>query len=112
MLNDDGRYQKLLEELAEIKATTASIERDIFSIKAEDAVQNQLLAEHILGVKIQQQRLDLEISTRTELLKEVYLRLQMVEFVPKLVQALWKMIQWTGIMAASVVAITKLLNLW
>jgi uncharacterized protein YlxW (UPF0749 family) len=127
-MSQNDEYIKIVESLGDIKASIVKvetqvqgIEEDIKGIKIEDAEQNRLLAEHIAGVQTNQARLDLEIKTRDKLIqqhenkfqerhKELETRLEVVEFLPKTLKGMGKIIMWLGGIAGATVAIAKLVG--
>tara|TARA_R110000868_G_C10973188_1_gene771447 strand:+ start:930 stop:1295 length:366 start_codon:yes stop_codon:yes gene_type:complete len=113
----------LIESLARVEGSLQSVKEDITGIKLEDTRQNQLLAEHIAGVKSNMERIDVEREARREALEHheaaskkrmehLDERLKIVEFLPNLARNIWKAVKWLGAFAAAGVAIAKFLGLW
>jgi chromosome segregation ATPase len=132
-MSDTDNYLKILEKMGEISSAVGILNNEIAhlkqdmsetrtevrQIKEEDIQQNQLLAEHILGVNTNRERLNLEIETRKnekELLSKQILdldiRLKNAEFVPNLVSNLKTAILWIGGLAGAAVAIAKFMHLF
>lgn len=117
---------KIFEKLSEVSDRTSRIEtrcsvmeEDIRHIKAEDAEQNRLLAEHIQGVKQNAQRLTLEQEARRAhdqkldlKLKAQDERLKSIEVVPKFFQVLKTVALYVTTIGGAVAIVTKLMHLW
>lgn len=119
----DKNGVEILKGIARLEAGQEIMKEDIASIKREDSRQNELLAEHIAGVKSAHKRIDQEKESWDQLFKmheensqqryiQLEQRLQIVEFLPNLMQGIWKVTKWLGALAAAVTAITKFLGLW
>lgn len=111
------RFQRILDKIAEMHVDVEIIKKDISYIKEEDAKQNDLLAEHIQGVKTNKARLDLEIENRRQQHKETLFKLERLEqrlkdaeFFPKFMINLRKSIIWIAVPAGSILAILKYFN--
>ncbi|MCG3175360.1 MAG: hypothetical protein MOGMAGMI_00289 [Candidatus Omnitrophica bacterium] len=118
-------YSKLTSisiSCAKIETQVEGLQRDVEDIKNEDSKQNQLLAEHILGVKTNMARLNEEIETRRLLIHQLELennkkhldleqRLKEVEFLPNFIKSTFTIIKWSGASAAAIFAIWKLIDL-
>ncbi len=121
---NNAEYNKLSDKLTEIQTSIIrleikmeGVESDIKEIKVEDAQQNQLLAEHIAGVKTAQARLSVEIENReaqNSLLnkkqEETDLRLQQLEFLPNFFASFKKILLWIAAFVGAVLTIGKLFH--
>ena len=113
------QFDRILDKLSElqiqygkIEVRTEMMQNDLERIKEEDARQNELLAEHIAGVKTQAARLDVEIDRRDQEAQEFARRLKEVEFFPTFVKMSWLIIKWLGVPAGAIVALIKLFHIW
>lgn len=125
-----SEYERILDKITDISIQIGKIETkiesiydDVEAIKIEDSKQNQLLAEHIAGVKTNTARLNEEIEIRKSLVSQLKLendskhsnfenRIKDVEFITNFAKASYKIIKWGGAISASLAAITKLFGLW
>lgn len=120
--NRDDQFLLLLEKMGEISDRTARMEgkvelivRDVEQIKAEDAIQNKLLAEHIQGTITNRERLEVEIQNRRDLEAKVeerarlsderMKRVEALEEPGKVLNILKKYVAWIAAFGASAVAI-------
>jgi len=114
---------EILKGLARLEGRLESVQEDIAAIKLEDTKQNQLLAEHIAGVKSNIERIDIEREARKEALdrheansaermRQLEERLKEVELVPNIVKSTAKVVKPLGIIAGALAAITKFFDLW
>lgn len=114
---------EILKGITRLEANQETMQRDIADIKDQDREQNRLIDEHIAGVKSAHKRIDQEKESWDKLFKsheensksrdeEIIERLEVVEFVPNLIQNLWKAIKWLGALSAAIAAITKMFGLW
>ena len=125
-MSSDGMLLKILEKISEVSERTSRIEarceimeEDIKHIKAEDAEQNRLLAEHIRGVKQNAERLNLEQEARRAQdakmeakLKVQNSRLENLEEPQKARKYLAKVATWVTTVATAIAALTKLFGMW
>lgn len=97
-------YDKLIE-IAETSAKSSQrldqidnklnqIEVRLTCLEAQDKIQNKLLEEHIMGVKIQAQRLDEERQIREKVTTDLNQRLIVLEIVPTFLKIVRKAIIW------------------
>lgn len=123
-------YLEILEKISDLKSSNSRIEGelsgvkgDIQEIKKEDARQNELLAQHIAGVRTNRERLELEIKNRESALQkheeasqkrylDVEERLKIVEFVPNFLKASTKIILWTGSVAGALYGVARFFHLF
>lgn len=114
---------KLIQSLARLEANQELMQKDIADIKEQDREQNRLIDEHIAGVKSAHKRIDQEKDSWEKLFlthetnskerdQEIIKRLEVVEFLPNLIQGLWKVTKWLGAFSAAVAAITKMFGVW
>jgi len=61
-----AKVSDVSERLGKVETQCNTMEKDIATIKEEDATQNRLLAEHIEGVQTNRERLNIEIQYRQE----------------------------------------------
>lgn len=115
----DDQFRMILEKMTEIGERTArietrveSVERAVEYIKEEDAVQNNLLAEHIAGVRTNRKRLELEKQERLQSFEQLGRRVDSLEAVPKFLTSLKKVMLYLAAIAGSILTITKLMELW
>lgn len=128
-MSQNDNYIKILEKMTEVSTGLArvetkveNLEKDVNYIKIEDKRQNELLAEHIAGVKTNSQRLDNEIELRNSLLSQHEVlsedryqklnnRLGRIEFIPNTFKNLSKIIISIGALAGAGYAIARFFNL-
>lgn len=120
MPDSNSKLLVLLDKISEISERTARMEvtqdhmkqdldrmkDDIEVIKKEDAVQNQLLAEHIAGTVANTNRLELEIKARQDL----EARISKLEETPKFLSFTKKIAQYVAIIVGAAIAIKKLFH--
>lgn len=130
-MSDTGNYLKILEKMSELSSTLGVLNNEISHLKADvfetkvelskineqDIQQNKLLDQHILGVKTNMERLNVEIAARRdekELIQkqiaELNQRMARAEFVPNLVSNLKTAIVWIAGVCTAVAAIGKVLH--
>lgn len=121
MPRDDNKFNiLLLEKISEIGERTARMEvsqsnmkDDLEEVKRQDVRQNELLAEHILGVQTAHARLDNEIEVRKSL-EMIQLNLQsrveVLEEAPKFLSNLKKYLIYIAAVGGAVMAIAKWFN--
>lgn len=119
-MSQDSKFILLLEKISEIGERTArmeaeqtNIKEDLEEVKRQDTVQNQLLAEHIQGVKTANMRLDNEIEMRKQMeiqTKDIESRVSALEISPKFRATLKQYLIGVGAIAGAMVAILKLLK--
>ena len=106
------KVNEINERTVRLEQRTQSIEKDVEFIKQEDAEQNRLLAEHIAGVKTNQQRLELEREERMTQSANFEARLSGLETIPKFMNTLKKVLLYLAAIAGAVLTITKFLHMW
>lgn len=132
-MSNDPNYLLILEKLSDLKADIKIVNSEISNlkeaqdsakmelekVKEQDEVQNKLLAEHILGVKTNAERLSEEIAFRKEEKKvlEAQLqvfeaRLQKAEFIPNFISNAKTILLWVSGVAGALTVIGKFLNLF
>lgn len=121
MPNDD-KFILLLDKLSEIGERTVRMEteqknmkEDLEEIKRQDDVQNDLLAQHIEGVKTAQARLDNEIKVREMLQSghhELTSRVEALEATPKFFKSLKSILMYVGAIIAIIYEAGRILHKW
>lgn len=132
-MSDNDNYMKLLEKMTEMSSTLsvlnnemshlkqdmAETKSEVTQIKNQDVEQNRLLDQHILGVRTNMERLNLEIQTRQnekeliqKQIQELDLRLKRAEFVPNLISHARTALIWIGGACSAVAAIAGVLKLF
>jgi hypothetical protein len=120
MSDDKNHFLLVLEKISEIGERTArmeveqkNIKEDLEEVKIQDVKQNELLAEHIAGVKAAHARLENEIRVR-ELLeaeqRSIKSRVDKLEEAPRFRSSLKQYLLGLGGIAASIVTILKILK--
>lgn len=117
MSGSGDNFLLLLEKMTEVSERTARIEtkmevmeKDIEFIKDEDRKQNDLLDQHIAGVKTNTSRLEEEKLARQSAEKLIENRLNSLEESPKFWKSLAKRITGAGAVAGAIYGIMKLLE--
>lgn len=128
---DNDNYLKILEKMSELSTTLGIVNNEIShlktdvsetkqelaKIKEQDIHQNMLLDQHILGVKTNMERLNVEIAARKvekeliqKQIQELDDRLKKAEFVPNLISNLKTAVIWIAGVCTALAAIGKFLN--
>ena len=109
----DDKFIILLEKISDISERTARMEavqetmkESIEQIKKEDALQNQLLAEHIQGTVTNRERLEVEIKNRQGLEQRVV----KLEEPQKFFSVLKKIAVYIAAIAGAILSIKKLFH--
>lgn len=123
-------YSRILDKITDISIQIGKLETridsisdDLEQIKIEDSKQNQLLAEHIAGVKTNTARLNEEIEMRKFLVEQLKKdnddkhdklehKIKDIEFFTTFIKSSYQVIKWGGAISASIAAITKVIGLW
>ena len=115
----DDKFLKILDKISEVNERTIrletkveTIEKDIDHIKVEDARQNELLDEHIQGVKTNTGRLELEKAARLEEQLLLKSRVDELEEIPKFLKSFKKVMMYLAAIAGAGLTLTKFLELW
>jgi len=98
---------EIIKTLARLEANQESMKDDIRAIKEEDIKQNQSLAEHIAGVNTNREIIQIESAARKEQKEYFDARLEELEFLPKLVKGIYKVLKW---LAGGAIAITTIMK--
>lgn len=134
-MSDNTNYLNILEKISDIQlkvgkfeAGISDVKGDIKEIKEEDRKQNELLAEHIQGVKTNSERLNLERDARIEQhqqtlnlieqhkkdnvsqFQEIKKEIKPALFLPKLAEMTRKVVLWIGAPAAAIFTLGRILN--
>lgn len=103
-------YDKIVEvseRLAKIEAIQDSVNSRLEKIETQDQVQNNLLADHIKGVRLTNVRLDEEKKLRELAEKELDLRVKTLETVPNFFKTLKLIVLYIAPVGAGIIAIVK-----
>lgn len=98
------KISEVSDRVTRIETKVDVMENDLSQVKKEDAKQNELLAQHILGVRTNSERLELE-KQRREVLEA---RLESVENIPKFFSALKTIFIWVGAVIAPIATVVGL----
>lgn len=122
----DDKYIILLDKMSEVAIQTGviiqrcdSIERELTQIHEEDRRTNQLMDEHILGVKTNAERLNVEKELRQDAIKKLEdekdsldLRLEQLEKYPQFIKSLKTVAIYVTAIGGAVIMVTKFLGMW
>lgn len=107
-----NKLDSVIERQVRLETQVEVMKDDISAIREEDRVQNELLAEHIAGVKSNTQRLNNEVEARKEQIQQLSSRLGILEEVPKFLQSFKKLILYLAAVTGAILTITKFMELW
>ena len=115
MPDSNDKFIILLDKISEIGERTARMEvnqqnmkDDLEEVKRQDAIQNDLLAEHIQGVKTAQARLDIEVEHRKELAQ----RVEVLEVPRKFMKNVYSIAIYVGAIVGLIYEVGRILHKW
>ncbi len=115
MSKDGTILEKLMEiseRIAVVETKVDRVSEDMSEVKAQDEIQNRLLAEHIAGVETARQMIALEKEKRISEVADLDSRLQVIETPKKIISGLKTALLWIGGIAGAVVSIAKFVGLF
>ncbi len=104
------KVSEVSEKVGKVETRCENMEADIRTIKEEDGKQNELIAEHISGVKTNTARLELEIQNREDQNIEIEKRLDVVEEPRKVFNAIKKIAIFISAVGGSAIIMVKVLR--
>jgi hypothetical protein len=115
MPDSSDKFLLLLDKIQEIGERTVRMEveqrlmkEDLEEVKVQDKIQNELLADHIAGVKTAQARLDVEVEHRKDLTN----RVEALEVPRKFIKNIYHLLMYAGAVVGIVYEAGRILHKW